>query len=90
MNFKVLNVSLKLGGRGLYMKVDRLLLIFGIPLAVIFGGGGLINTDNPDYYMYIGLLGSVFVIVSFIMKYYKKNQKQQNIIKSKNINDRSD
>jgi len=66
---------------GLYVMVERFLLIFGIPLAVIFGGGALINTDNPEYYMYVGILGSVFIIVSFIMKYYKKNQEQRNAIK---------
>ncbi|WP_424765525.1 hypothetical protein [Paenibacillus sp. sgz302251] len=54
------------------MRLSRLFLAIGIPLAVIFGIGGLIDNENPDYYKYLGLLGVVFVFISIGMQWFKK------------------
>ncbi|WP_156889465.1 hypothetical protein [Paenibacillus harenae] len=57
------------------MKLSKIFLVVGIPLAVIFGLGRILNNESPDYYMYMGVLGIVFVILSFAIRWFKGNQK---------------
>ncbi|MNZ90740.1 hypothetical protein D3C78_1097100 [compost metagenome] len=49
------------------VKVSRFLMAAGIPLAIIFGLPGIIISESPAYYKYVGLLGVILVGAALFM-----------------------
>lgn len=54
-------------------KIESLLLHMGIPMSVIFGYPSIFNAEPAPYYAYMGIVGLIMILLSFVLKYFKRS-----------------
>lgn len=51
--------------------LERILFAIGLPLLLIFGVPALVKNDTPEYYKFLSLLGLLFIVIHYVIRYMR-------------------